>query len=119
MKAHIASLINAITLMGLGYWGFHVSTGESNTPLIPIIAGVLLLAMNKGVKAENKVIAHIAVLITFLMIPGLGMALKGRLAAGDSMAVTRVAIMLATTVLAMVFFIKSFIDARKNREKQA
>jgi len=116
MKAHTASLINAITLIGLGAWGYFGSETPSMTALIPVIVGVILAACNPGVKKENKVIAHVAVLLTFIMLLGLGMPLKGAIGRGDTPATIRVVIMMATTIFAMVFFIRSFIEARKKRE---
>ena len=115
MKAHTASLINAITLIAMSLWGYFSSETPSMTALIPTIIGVLLLAINKGVKAENKMIAHVAVLLTLIILLGLLQAFTGAMGRSDNAAMTRVGIMIATTVMAMVYFVKSFIDARKNR----
>ena len=115
MKAHIGSLIHAVALIGLGGYGYLSSDTPSVTALIPVVFGVLLLAMNNGVKKENKVIAHIAVLLTLLIIIGLIKPLTGAMGRGDSAAVARVATMLVLGVLAMVSFVRSFIAARKAR----
>ena len=72
--------------------------------------------MHNGVKTENKVIAHIAVVLTLIMILGLAMPLKGAIGREDTMAIVRVAIMVITGILAMVAFIGSFKAARKARE---
>ena len=115
MKAHLVSLIHAVALIGLGGYGYLSSDTPSVTALIPVAFGVLLLAMNNGVKKENKVIAHIAVLLTLLIIIGLVKPLTGAMGRGDSAAVARVATMLVLGVLAMVSFVRSFIAARKGR----
>ena len=115
MKAHIVSLIHAVALIGLGGYGYLSSDTPSVTALIPVVFGVLLLAMNNGVKKENKVIAHIADLLTLLIIIGLIKPLTGAMGRGDSAAVARVATMLVLGVLAMVSFVRSFIAARKAR----
>ena len=81
-----------------------------------MVIGVLLIAMNKGVKEENKIIAHIAVLLTLIMLLGLAMPLIGSLKRGDTQATLRVLVMIITTIGALFYFIKSFIDARKSRE---
>lgn len=117
MKAHIASLINAILLITLSLWGYLSSATPSLTALIPTFVGVILLILNKGLKNENKAIAHIAVLLTLLILVGLIKPLMGSFNRADSGAVIRITIMILSTVLAMVFFVKSFIDARKNRAK--
>ena len=115
MKAHLVSLIRAVALIGLGGYGYLSSDTPSVTALIPVVFGVLLLALNNGVKKENKVIAHIAVLLTLLIIIGLIKPLTGAMGRGDSAAVARVATMLILGVLAMVSFVRSFIAARKAR----
>lgn len=119
MKAHTASLINAILLITLSAWGYLDSASPSVTALIPAFVGVVLLACNPGVKKENKVIAHVAVTLTLIILIGLFQPLKGVIGRGSAIGIVRVVVMLVSTVFAMVFFIKSFIDARKNREKQA
>ena len=116
MKAHTASLINALLLIGLGAWGYFGSETPSSTALIPVIAGFILLTLYKGVKMENKVLAHIAVVITLIMAFGLAMPFKGAISRDDTMAAVRVGIMLVSTIVALIAFIKSFIDARKARE---
>ena len=119
MKAHTASLINAVLLIVLPLWGYLSSDTPSKTALIPAGIGIILLAMNPGVKKENKVIAHIAVLLTLLILIALIKPLMGAVGRGDSLAILRLAVMIISTALAMVFFVKSFIDARKRREKEA
>ena len=115
LKAHTASLIHALALIALGGYGYFSSDTPSVTALIPVVFGVLLLAMNRGVKNENKVIAHVAVLLTLLVVIGLIKPLTGAMGREDSTAVGRVAVMLALGVYAMATFVKSFIDARKAR----
>ena len=112
MNAHIASLVNGIILVVIGLWGYFESS--SATSLIPVGIGSVLLVLNKGVKNSNKVIAHIAVLITLLSFANI-MPLRSALSDVRSEAVLRIIIMLSSSVYAMVFFIKSFIDARKNK----
>ena len=117
MNAYSANLLNAATLIVMGLWGYLASDSPSPTALIPAIGGVLLLLMSKGVKTENKVIAHVAVVLTLLMILALAaMPLKRALSSGDTAATIRIGVMLVTGVLAMVAFIGSFRAARKARE---
>lgn len=115
MKAHTASLINAITLIILGAWGYIGSDTPSITALIPVIFGIVILALNRGIRNENKVLAHIAVLFTLVIMAGLSMPLMGAIERADFAAVSRISVMLLTTIVAIVFFVKSFIDARKAR----
>ena len=57
MKTEQANLLNSLTLISLGLWGyFDVS---SPTALIPVFFGIVLFLCNSGVKNDNKVIAHV------------------------------------------------------------
>lgn len=116
MKAYQASLINAILLILMSAWGFFTSETPSYTALIPTFVGGVLLFCNRGVRQENKVIAHVAVLLTVVILFGLIKPLMGALSREDSIALVRVGVMLVSTVLALVFFVRSFIQARKARE---
>jgi len=116
MKAHTASLMNAVILIGFGLWAYLGSDAPSKTALIPVVFGGVLLALYPGVKKENKIVAHIAVLLTLLILGGLVKPLLGALDR-NGLAVMRVLVMMASTVVSLVFFIKSFIDVRRAREK--
>ncbi|MEM8636550.1 MAG: hypothetical protein AAGF33_16405 [Pseudomonadota bacterium] len=116
MKAHTASFINALALIAMSAWAYFASSAPSMTALIPAAFGVALLACFPGAKSENKMIAHIAVLLTLIVLCALFMPLRGALGRGDPAAIVRVTVMLITTLVAFVFFIKSFIDARRARE---
>ena len=115
MRAHSASLLNALLLIALSAWGYFSSGAASFTALIPAAFGVLLLACYPGVKAENKVVAHIAVLLTLVVLLALFMPLRGALGREDPLAILRVGLMLASSALALAMFIKSFIDVRRAR----
>ena len=116
MNAHTASAINAFSLIALGGWGYF--DGRSVTALIPVFFGVILLVLNQGIKNENKVVAHIAVLLTLLIFVALIKPFMGAMDDGRTTAMIRVGLMILTSLFAMVFFIKSFRDARKARVNQ-
>ena len=115
MKSNTISLINAIILVSFSLWGYFSSETPSATALIPTAFGMLLVLLNKGVKNENKLAAHLAVLLTLLVIFGLIKPLLGSVERKDYPAIIRVNIMLLSSILAMVYFIKSFIETRKKR----
>ena len=113
MNASNANLLNSICLIGMGLWGYFELSAP--TALIPVGFGVILLACYSGVKAQNKVVAHIAVLLTLLILVALsGMTLPKKIESGGT-GLLRVLSMIVTSALSMVLFIKSFIDARKNK----
>jgi len=119
MKAHVASLINAVILIGFGLWAYLGSDTPSKTALIPVVFGVVLALLSPGVRKENKIIAHIAVLLTLLVLGGLVKPLLGALDRSDGLAIMRVGVMIVSTVVALFFFIKSFIDVRRARSAKA
>jgi len=119
MKAHTASLMNALILIGFGLWAYFGAETPSKTALIPVGFGVVILSLYKGVKKEDKIVAHIAVLLTLLILGGLVKPLMGALDRNDGLAIARVAVMIISTVVALFFFIKSFIDVRRARAAKA
>jgi uncharacterized membrane protein (UPF0136 family) len=113
MNSYKANLINSSTLIIIGLWGYFESS--SITALIPVVFGVILFLCSKGVKSQNKLIAHIAVLLTLIILLSLvGMRLPKSIESGG-LGLLRVFSMIITSTLAIIFFVKSFIDARKNR----
>lgn len=110
MNAHTASLVNAILLISVGGWGYLES--GSPTSLIPVVIGTILVLLNKGIKKQNKIVAHLAVVVTLLGF-ALIMPLMKALEDGRNDAILRILIMLSSSVYAMIFFVKSFIQARK------
>ncbi len=115
MKTSTASLLNAIILISMGLWGYFESESKAITALIPVIIGIILLLVNKGVKNENKALAHVAVLLTFLILLGLIKPLMGAFERENAYAIIRVLLMIISSLWAMISFIKSFISARKNK----
>ncbi|MEM9221045.1 MAG: hypothetical protein AAGB11_01405 [Pseudomonadota bacterium] len=113
MNAHTASLINAVLLIALSAWGYFSSQAPSMTALIPALFGVLLLLCYPGVKAQNKIVAHVAVVLTVVIVVALIMPLQAAIGRSDGTAMARIGIMLISSLFAVVFFVKSFIDARR------
>ena len=119
MKAHIVSLIHSASLISFGLWGYFASESRPVTALIPVIIGAILIALNGGIKKENKTIAHIAVLLTGLILFGLFKPFSSQLAEADILGIIRVGTMILTTLWAISAFVKSFIQARKNKSAAA
>ena len=111
MNSLKANILNSIILITIGLWGYFESS--SGTAIIPVVFGWALLFCSPGLKKENKVIAHIAVLLTLICIVGLFMPLNGAMGRGDNAGVLRVVVMIASGLIAMIFFVKSFIANRK------
>jgi len=111
MNSSKANILNSICLIVIGLWGYvEVS---SPTALIPVGFGAALVFCIAGLKKDNKVIAHIAVLLTLVILIALvGMRLPKSIDQGG-LGLVRVLLMTGTSALSMVYFIKSFIANRK------
>lgn len=116
MKAHKASLVNALVLIGFGIWAYFGSETPSKTALIPAGFGIVILTLYKGIKKEDKIVAHVAVLLTLIILIALIKPLTASIGRNDAMAILRIVIMMGSTAVALIAFIKSFIDVRRARE---
>ena len=112
MKPFLYTVLNASILIILGIWGYLGSVSPSPTALIPVFSGILLLVLAKWMKDGNKVIAHIVVGLTFLLLLAFIKPLTGSISRGNEIAVIRIIIMMLACLIAMVAYMKSFIDAR-------
>ncbi len=115
MKPYLINLINAVILVCFGLWGFFLTAEASATALIPVITGLLLLAVTPWFRKDNKIVAHLSVVLTFVILIGLLMPLIGAIGRCDRGSVLRVSVMIISSLVAMVFFVKSFIDARRRK----
>ena len=120
MKTSQANLINSLTLILMPVWAFLTFDAtpekpeQSITAFIPLFLGVILLLCNNGIKNNNKIIAHVAVVITLIAIAGNATKpLMSAIEEGRNLGVFRVSLMILTSVIAMITFVKSFIEARK------
>ena len=113
MNASTINIINSISLIAMGIWGY--IDVSSVTALIPTFFGIALILCTNGLKKENKMISHIAVLLTLLILGALlGMRLPKSIDQGG-IGLIRVIIMIFTSAVAMLFFINSFMRARRNK----
>ena len=114
MNSRMGNLINSTSLILIGLWGY--LSVSSVTALIPVAFGIGLILCDSGLKNHNKLIAHIAVSLTLIILLALiGMRLPKSIEDGG-IGLVRVILMISTSVLAMVYFVKSFIDARKAKQ---
>jgi hypothetical protein len=100
----------------MGSWSYLINESRPITALIPVFIGICLILLNKRVKNEDKLGAHLAVLLTFLIIIGLIKPLMGSFGRENYQAIFRIILMEVTSILALFSFIKSFIETRKNRK---
>ena len=116
MQAHVASAIHAFTLLGVGVIGYVVT--KSNTAMIPVVFGVVLLVCNNGIRFEHKIMSHLAVVLTLLVTVALLKPFSAAMGDGDTWGMVRVGAMIVTGIIAMIAFVRSFIAAKKARTKK-
>ena len=117
MNSSKANIINSISLILMGLWGFF--DVSSPTALIPSIFGVLLFAcffISSKNQRLNKIFAHVAIVLTLVILLSLiGTRLPKSIDTGG-IGLIRVLIMVGTSLFSIVIFVKNFINIRKNKK---
>ncbi len=108
-----AIALNAVTLILVGVIAYFIK--GSPTALIPAVFGVFISICFFTYDKNNKVVAHICLVLMLLVFGSLFMPLKARMAADDISGMLRVSAMQLVTLYAIICFIVSFIQARKER----
>ncbi len=111
MKPYVMNFVTGLVLVSLGTWGW-LDSG-SNTALIPVVFGLIFFLAGPMFKAGNKVVVHVVVLLTLLVLGALVKPFMSAMGREDTLAMVRVGGMLLTCLIAMIVYVKSFIDARK------
>ena len=109
------NLINSIVLISMSAWGF--ADTNSFTALIPAFFGIILLLLGTMLTNEKlvKLSAHLVVLFTLLILLALVVQVLPGVVERGGVGLIRVILMITTSAIAMIVFIKSFIDNRKSR----
>lgn len=115
MKPYQVNILNATILMTLGLWGYLASTSPSPTALIPVGFGTIFVLATPSLRKDNKMVAHVVVLLTLVLAFALIMPLRGALNREDFFSAVRVGVMLAGCVAALVIYIRGFVEARRAR----
>jgi len=111
MQPWRANFINGVILAILGLWAG--LTSSSGTAFIPLGFGIIFLICTPFMRSGNKVVAHIVVVLTILAIIGFIKPLTGAIERGSTRGIIRLVVMIFSCLVALVVFIKSFINARK------
>jgi hypothetical protein len=118
MKSTQANLLNGIILLAVGLYGYFAVLKPDGThaitALIPAVFGIILLACQKGVATEHKIIAHVAVMLTLILLI---VCVKQFFTIEDWGAKKYLFLAcIVSNVIALIAFIGSFIEARKKRQ---
>jgi uncharacterized membrane protein (UPF0136 family) len=116
MNTKTANIINSVSLVLMGIWGF--IDVSSPTALIPSVFGVLIFIcyfLSRRNQKLNLIFAHVAIVLTILILFSLiGTRLPKSLDEGG-VGLLRLVIMIVTCSFSILIFIKSFVEARKNK----
>jgi len=119
-KPHQVNLIYSIILITAGIAGFVLRYLEAKdfqyTSLIPAAFGVILLSMTNGIKIQNKIVSHLAVILTVILgVMTLVMFLKS---SGDCFILTRKGIIFGIIIISsfvvLSIYIMRFIRIKKS-----
>ncbi len=113
MNAHKATILNGVTLVLMSLWAYFAT--QSPSVFVSTAFGAAFLLLAPGIKRESSLIAHIAVVLVVVYILALFNPLRGTIERGNVAGTIRVGLMMLTSVVALVYYVKSFIDARRAR----
>ena len=118
MKAATANLLNSIVLIIAGLYGyFLILTPEGThapTALIPAAFGLLFLILQKGVASANKIVSHLVVVLTLVLLIICAMRFFKIEEWGPKKYLFLACIL--SNAVALIAFIGSFIEARKTEK---
>lgn len=110
----------AIFLILIGLFGFvarySIQGDMQVTSLIPVFFGIIFLFLTKGIKNENSVIAHLAVVLTFVLAAVVTYMFFKNLSA-EFVGSRKFFIFLLTAVVSYVvlgIYVAGFIDKKRN-----
>jgi hypothetical protein len=100
MSVHTVHLVNALTLMALSFLTYVMSLNPSGYDLVPLFFGVVLLALNNGVKyglkGQTRAAAMLSGVCGLSLISFLLMSLGG----DDVWRTVKISVMLITSLTA-------------------
>tara|TARA_B100000676_G_scaffold264019_1_gene276122 strand:- start:65 stop:412 length:348 start_codon:yes stop_codon:yes gene_type:complete len=113
MNPKKATSMTAIVLILVGILSYFAKS--SPTALIPVFFGVLMGICYMLYDKNNKLFAHIILVLMLVVFIALFMPLNKRIDAGDFNGILRVGIMQLVTLYSMACFVVSFIKARQEK----
>lgn len=107
MTAPTANLINAAALIGLSLWAYFANGMSSETTLIPVAFGLLLLGHQLWLKGGSRVALAIVILLTLIIAYALWTPLSSSIDKGEALPIIRVGIMMVTSIFALILLVRS------------
>ena len=107
MTAPTANLINAAALIALSLWAYIANGMSSETTLIPVAFGVLLLGHHLWLRGGSRVALVIVTLLTLIITVALWTPLASSIEKGAVLPILRVGAMMATSVAALILLMRA------------
>ena len=111
MQASKLSRINAALLIAISLWAYVANGFSSESTLIPVGFGVLLLACQPWLRKGNRWVTAIATLLTLVIFVALFTPLTSSIDKGLILPVIRVGLMLLATAVALAALIMALVRA--------
>lgn len=115
MKPLSINYFNGLVLIAAGLYGYFTILPQSMTALIPTFAGIVFVILGLFWNKSPKVVAHIAVTLALIMLAMCIWRFMKIEVWDEKKYIFLVCIL--SNLLALVVFIKSFIDARKTENQ--
>ena len=109
MTAATANLINAAALIGLSLWAYIANGMSSETTLIPVAFGALLLGHHLWLKGGSRIALIIVTILTLIIAVALWTPLSSAIEKGAILPVLRVGAMMATSALALILLLRAAV----------
>lgn len=115
MKPVTINYFNGLVLIVAGLYGYLTIVPQSTTALIPTFAGIIFVMLGFFWNKSPKVIAHIAVTLALIMF----VMCIWRFTKIDVWDARKYIFLICilSNLLALIVFIKSFVDARKAKNQ--
>jgi peptidoglycan/LPS O-acetylase OafA/YrhL len=117
MKPVVVNFLNALVLIAAGLYGYFMVAASdgthSKTALIPAAFGLLFIILGAFWAKAPKVVSHIIVVLTLVLLIMCSMRFA-KVEGWNEKKYLFLACIISNAI-ALIVFIKSFIDARKNR----
>ena len=113
MTAVKANLINAASLICLSLWAYFANGMSSETTLIPVAFGAVLLGHHVWLKAGSRAALAIVTILTLIIAFALWTPLSGAIGKGATLPIIRVGVMMMTSVLSLFFLVRAVFYSGK------
>ncbi len=115
MKSQHAAYINSFVLIVIGFWGYAANNFATHTAIIPLSAGILFLGMALLLKKEKKILLIFISTITFILLIAFIFPLLRNARQSDIWGMIRISIEMLASAMALIVYLRNYIQLNKNK----